>query len=323
MWARSYQRVADRVSSSLSGANRTLSWDAFCYIARQITWAKSKEAVYKLFRALHGDLSLSDVAPLVTALKEDHISIVQSECNWEKAKAWAAWWTRPKHLKMLCKPFTDIEGSDWDRAPKDTNAVEGMNRLSKIPGSIPPLYTAMEVLYKKDKALTLQYIAAANKCKTSYRSSLEQERRESAQCKKGKRKRGADKSASFGPPDKACNFDQDPDSDLEIPALKRTRKGKNGKGVGGTHQCTSKSARKQKDTNKDAPATTKRQCKDSDSSAAIFPMNRDVDVLYDDGIWYRGKVSSFNVNTGKWKMVFYDDGETTEVAFPDNRSSHC
>ena len=39
--------------------------------------------------------------------------------------------------------------------------------------------------------------------------------------------------------------------------------------------------------------------------------------MYDDGKWYLGWLSSFNFNTGKLKVQFYDDNETTEVKFPD------
>ena len=45
------------------------------------------------------------------------------------------------------------------------------------------------------------------------------------------------------------------------------------------------------------------------------PSNQqEVEVLYADGMWYRGWLSSFNFQTGK---KFYDDNETMEVNFPD------
>ena len=42
-----------------------------------------------------------------------------------------------------------------------------------------------------------------------------------------------------------------------------------------------------------------------------------MEVLYADGVWYRGWLSSYNFETGKWIVQFYDDNETTEVTFPD------
>ena len=44
---------------------------------------------------------------------------------------------------------------------------------------------------------------------------------------------------------------------------------------------------------------------------------REVEVSYTDGIWYRRWLSSYNFETGKWIVQFYDDNETTEVNFAD------
>ena len=40
---------------------------------------------------------------------------------------------------------------------------------------------------------------------------------------------------------------------------------------------------------------------------------KEVEVLYEDGEWYHGWLSDFNFATGKWKVQFYNDDETTEV----------
>ena len=50
---------------------------------------------------------------------------------------------------------------------------------------------------------------------------------------------------------------------------------------------------------------------------------RDVEVLYSDGFWYKGWLSSFNFNTGKWIVQFCDDNENTEVSFPDKEVRLC
>ena len=45
---------------------------------------------------------------------------------------------------------------------------------------------------------------------------------------------------------------------------------------------------------------------------------REVEVLYADGVWYRGwQCLPITLKTGKWIVQFYDDDETTEVTFPD------
>ena len=138
--------------------------EAFCTLARHITLVETKERVYQIFAVQDGSGTLSSVLPYIF-LSEECVSVVQTECNnWKQAAAWVGWWSRLKHLKMLCKPFKDMEDADWDRAPKDTNGVERMNRLSKTRGSIHSLYMAMESLYQKDKALLLQYIASIYCC---------------------------------------------------------------------------------------------------------------------------------------------------------------
>ena len=42
-----------------------------------------------------------------------------------------------------------------------------------------------------------------------------------------------------------------------------------------------------------------------------------VEVKYDDDIWYKGTLVSFDVVSGKWTVEFDDDEETTSVKFPD------
>ena len=41
--------------------------------------------------------------------------------------------------------------------------------------------------------------------------------------------------------------------------------------------------------------------------------------VYSDGLWYKGWLSSFNFETEKWVVMFYDDDETTEVSFPADK----
>ena len=45
---------------------------------------------------------------------------------------------------------------------------------------------------------------------------------------------------------------------------------------------------------------------------------KEVEVLYSDGVWYRGWLGDYNIETGKWVVHFYEDNETTEVNFPDD-----
>ena len=40
-------------------------------------------------------------------------------------------------------------------------------------------------------------------------------------------------------------------------------------------------------------------------------------MKYDDDIWYKGTLVSFNVGCGGWTVAFDDDEETTVVKFSD------
>lgn len=75
-WARSYQRVADRVSSKL-----TKRWLVKHFApARHITIVDTKEKVYQIFAVLDRSAALSIVLSYISLSKEG-ISVVQIECN--------------------------------------------------------------------------------------------------------------------------------------------------------------------------------------------------------------------------------------------------
>ena len=108
----------------------------------------------------------------------------------------------------------------------------------------------------------LQYIAAAeNGSKISYRTSQEENRRSQCSSKRIKGKQGVtDKSAKFGPPDKNEHF--------TTPLL-------------------------DSDDDFESPPPSKKVKEDDGEKRKV------VEVLYSDGIWYKGWLSSFNFNTGK------------------------
>ena len=115
-WARSYQRVAERV------AKEKLEVDAFCKIAKSITEATEKQDIYKLFDVLQGAATVNSIQHINTHLTEDQKKL--SITKWKGAKHWVQWWIRPNHLRMLCKPFSEMSSSDWDNGPPNTNGVE-------------------------------------------------------------------------------------------------------------------------------------------------------------------------------------------------------
>ena len=280
-WARSYQRVADRVNSHVQKCNKKLANEAFCAVAKRIMTARTKEDVLKLLDVLQGAATISSVNHLKLPLSEEHVAVVHSECDWSGAKSWVQWWTRNKHLQMLAKPFSVMNSKDWDSAPRNTNGVERANSLAKCGGNKPSLYAAMQSLYEKDKMFALQYIASENGSKITYRSPLDEEQRSQVAVKRKRQEKNSDKNACFGPPDKHQHFTNNDDDDFEKPSSSKRRK---------TNCSTNKN-----NINR-----------------------REVEVLYADGVWYKGWLSSYNFETGKWIVEFYDDNETTEVNFPDD-----
>ena len=46
-------------------------------------------------------------------------------------------------------------------------------------------------------------------------------------------------------------------------------------------------------------------------------IGQEVEVRYDDNVWYKGKLIEFNAETNEWIAQFYSDGENTSIKFPD------
>ena len=109
-WARSYQRVAERVNSIIQKGNRKLANEAFCAIAKLVTSVRTKEDVLKCFDALQGSLPLSySLSHLKLPLSDEHLTVVETECDWSGAKSWVQWWTRKRHLQNAGKTFQHHE----------------------------------------------------------------------------------------------------------------------------------------------------------------------------------------------------------------------
>ena len=51
--------------------------------------------------------------------------------------------------------------------------------------------------------------------------------------------------------------------------------------------------------------------------SAFQGIGQRVEVKYDDNIWYKGTLVSFDVGSGGWTVAFDDDEETTIIKFPD------
>ena len=152
-WVRSYQRVAERVNAGVLKGNKRAAVEAFCLISKHIMIVNERQYVLQLFNVLRDTSKLSLIQHLSIPLSEEQIAII-SKCNWSGASNWVEWWTRPNHLRMLCKPFTKMTSSTWNKAPRNTNGVERANSLAKDGDSEKKsLHCAMQSLYEKDKIL--------------------------------------------------------------------------------------------------------------------------------------------------------------------------
>ena len=157
---------------------KSIAIEAFCAIAKLVMSAKRKQDVLTLFDVLQGEASISLIQHLQLSLSDEHYAVVTQDSNRSAAKSWVLWWTRPKHLQMLAKPFAVMSSRDWDKAPRNTNGVERANCVAKSGGNKQSLCIAMQSLYEKDKCLLYSIIIAAveNWSKISYKDTSEEMR---------------------------------------------------------------------------------------------------------------------------------------------------
>ena len=162
-WTRSWQRVRDRVASS---ADKQREKTLFSKIASAIP--KLPGSVLKqAFEVLSKSTSADVLVEKIQGFTKQDAAFIDQKTNWKSAEKWAEWWTRPQHLKMLHKSYSEMPDSVWDHCPSDTNAVERKNLDSK--DTLPqPLQTAVINLYKYDKASCAKHMAAEHNTSVSY-----------------------------------------------------------------------------------------------------------------------------------------------------------
>ena len=217
-FGRSYQRVAERVSMSLTGELAKICNNSFCTIARAIPSAKSRSDVTKLFHALKGDASLLTIKCIIPHLSEDALLHENAiKLAWKKAQHRVEWWTRLPHLKMLSKVFS-IDSDCWSGGPRDTNGVERVNQESKN-GKASCLLKAMKNLYTKDKRVAISYLASEINISLCYRKKSDEARRQLQHPENGSvcRVHAATKTIYLGLLTRKCT------SAIIMPLLKVTR----------------------------------------------------------------------------------------------------
>jgi len=118
--------------------------------------------------------------PCVAAISMGMLEVRRCCCLlWSKAKNWAQWWLRPRHLKMLHKDFSAMDGGAWDKVPTTTNAVEHLNGECKTVQPVA-LQCAVTDVYKLDKSVCAKHLAAIPEYSVFYREKTDNARRLSA-----------------------------------------------------------------------------------------------------------------------------------------------
>ena len=207
-WARSWQRVRDRVAKS---SDKPREKTVFSKIASKITEVKGGEKVLKCFKALCGEIKIVSVLDVIPELDKVDAEFVDKHCDWVAAKHWAAWWMRPAHLQMLHKDFSSMTSDVWDECPTNTNAVERRNQDCK-EGSPLPIRQCVPSMYKLVKAFCAKFLAAKNGNNLSYNSRTVESRKAAAETRQSQRKMAATAQiekgheSQFGPPDKKQHF---------------------------------------------------------------------------------------------------------------------
>ena len=166
--ARSCQSVAARVAAKCSTETKIKVREAFEYTAQSIPNLTNENQVQQCFAALKGSVSISFVVAVMPKLTKYHISTAEASfASWSITKSWVECWTRPYHLKMLCKCLSDMSSKLWSTCPSTTNALR-LNLASKAPQAIPMTHAMVDV-YHMDKAVVMEYQAAQERIRTAYR----------------------------------------------------------------------------------------------------------------------------------------------------------
>ena len=214
--------------------------------------------------------------------------------DWSSAKNWAQWWTRSTHLKMLSVAFTELDGDIWQRSPTSTNAVERRNRDCK--SNAVSIKQIMIQVYKVDKVVCMKHISAEEGGSITYRSRSEEARAAEAKSRQACRviHSEPDKESSFGPPDKATNYN----------------------------------SRKRKSSTSSTPKP-KKSCIEVDNKKVHFVPNPRPEVIgkqvkmkfqiveSDISEWFQGIISSYDGVTQKYGIYFPSDEETVYTSLDD------
>ena len=113
-WSRSWQRVRNRV---LGSYDKEREKKLFSLITSHIQKATCGEQVALCFEVLCGSKPASSLLGNIPNFSDEDATYIQDECDWSIAKSWANWWTRPSHLEMFHKDYSEMDDIVWEKCP--------------------------------------------------------------------------------------------------------------------------------------------------------------------------------------------------------------
>lgn len=199
-WTRSLQRVAKHVTNTKEEER------SFLHFGRQIPQVADKEKVKKLFRILSRQESILEASEFVDASLNVLLSTTESQ-GWKKLRSWSGWWCRGNHLQMFTRAYTNLSEKEWEHAPKTTNPVEAINRLSLHQKGCS-LNCLLENIYLQDRTHAAKLSATETNVSLSYSSNEEARRKQKSDRRKRKRSSltKSTQEDDNAPPDKRRNI---------------------------------------------------------------------------------------------------------------------
>ena len=196
-----WKTSVNRVNKLVTKTND--EFEIFRTLAYQVHELKDQSDVLLVFDVLSGKAPPSRALHLLP----QNLGIIAQNVNtshWEKAEHWAAWWTRDRTLRMLCKAFTLRECEEWESTPNTNNPAESLNRQS-IPDGGSNLSVLLKNIYLEDRLHAIKMVAKEKNVNIAYGS-----RNQKANPNMRKRKRSSlAKSTTMPdqtPPDKRQRF---------------------------------------------------------------------------------------------------------------------
>ena len=154
-----YQRNVKKICDKTCSDEKTKM--LFKAVAYKIPYLETKEYVQLAFDTLTGDVSLEDdsAKQLFQHLRisEDQVSDVDTK-NWSKSKPWAKFWRRAKTCTMYTVAYTLMSHAQWEACATTTNAVEAINKQSKLKTTM--LLPVVQNLYQTDRKHAWLEVAA-------------------------------------------------------------------------------------------------------------------------------------------------------------------